>query len=416
MFYRSRWRLAFLYTALMFCLFSMIILFSYRGMYWAVSSEQARELSGVAKDVAEAEAMLMQQDNYPDDLGYRERMFFYAFDTRGNLRHYSKAPQELEEKVLSVIQDGQVPFYDVAVFDKGEERAMMMTAAYVNIGDRIVGVVYLGKDISALYKGVNKFYHFLLIISLIALVVAAIIGYYLSGCVIRPMQQAYEKQRQFTADASHELRTPLSVIMSSADLLYNDPSIESPFLKQVIEDVKDEVKKMSRLVGDLLTIARNDNNAEKLHIQNFDLSGSLEQVVRNMQHLAEKKQITLTSEVAAGISCRGDEQKINQLILILVDNAIKYTPEKGQVWVQAKAAEGHKAVFSVKDTGVGLSPEDAGRIFERFYRVDKARSREMGGNGLGLAIAKDIIDGHGGSIKVASQLGQGTTFTVTLSQ
>ena len=414
MFYRSRWRLSILYTSMMFCIFAMLIFMGYRGMIWAVSSEQAREMSGVVKDIADAEAMLMQKDDMPDDLGYRERMFFYAFDLHGNLRHFSKAPQRLEDDVLDLIHDGQVPFYDVATFELSDDRVLMITAAYVSLNGRIIGVVYLGKDISALYRGATKYAYFLLILSLMAMILAAVLGYYLSGCVISPMEKAYEKQKQFTADASHELRTPLSVIMSSADLLYNDSSIESPFLKQVIADVKDEVKKMNNLVGNLLTIARNDNNAEKLNLQDFDLSSALQQAVRNMQPVADKKHIEIQDNVPDGIVYHGDEQKIKQLILILVDNAVKYTQEYGCVKVSAQVMKNKKIRFSVEDNGMGLSEEDKSKIFERFYRVDKARSRAMGGTGLGLAIAKDIVDGHKGFIYVESQLEQGTTFTVEL--
>ena len=399
---------------MMFCIFAMLIFMGYRGMIWAVSSEQAREMSGVVKDIADYEAMFMQNNDLPDDLGYRERMFFYAFDLHGNLRHFSKAPQRLEDDVLALIHDGQVPFYDVATFELSDDRVLMITAAYVSLNGRIIGVVYLGKDISALYRGATKYAYFLLLLSLMAMILAAVLGYYLSGCVISPMEKAYEKQKQFTADASHELRTPLSVIMSSADLLYNDSSIESPFLKQVIADVKDEVKKMNNLVGNLLTIARNDNNAEKLNLQDFDLSSALQQAVRNMQPVADKKHIGIQDNVPDGIVCHGDEQKLKQLILILVDNAVKYTQEYGCVKVSAQVLKNKKIRFSVEDNGMGLSEEDKSKIFERFYRVDKARSRAMGGTGLGLAIAKDIVDGHKGFIYVESQLEQGTTFTVEL--
>lgn len=400
----------------MFLLFVFIIVVSYRGMIWAVTSEQARELTGMAHDVASAEAMLMQQDVFSDDLGYRERMFFYAYDNEGRLRHFSRAPQRLEDDVMHIIKSGQVPFLDIAIYEheESEERVIMMTASDVQINGERAGIVYIGKDISALYKGVNKFLYFLGIISVIALIIAMVIGYYISGCVMAPMQAAYERQKQFTADASHELRTPLSVVMASADLLANDPSIESPFLKQIIDDVKDEVKKMSKLVGDLLIIARSDNNAEKINMQEFDIVECLEQVLRNMHPMAEKKQITLASQLTETLPFYGDEQKIKQLILILVDNAIKYTPEGGSVIITAEPPKGKKLSFSVADTGIGLAEGDKEKIFERFYRVDKARSRQMGGNGLGLAIAKDIIDLHHGYIFIDSELGQGTTFTVEL--
>lgn len=417
-FYRSRWRLALAYSALMFCMFLVIIFLSYRGLIWAVSSEQARELSGVVRDIAEAEAILMQRNTYPDDLGYRERMFFYAYNNAGELQHFSKAPPRLEDDVLQIIHEGRVPLAEEAVFERqmDSDRVIMMTASYVRIDGEIVGIVYLGKDVTALYKGLTKFYYFWGLVSLLALIVAMVTGYYIAGCVMAPMQAAYERQKQFTADASHELRTPLSVVMASADLLSHDASIQSPFLQQVVADIKDEVKKMSKLVGDLMVIARNDNHAERLNVQEFDLSNSLEQVIRNMQPLAEKKHIALLGNIAEGIVYTGDEHKIKQLILILVDNAIKYTQEYGSVTVAAKYGKGRKISFSVADNGMGISSEDCKRIFGRFYRVDKARSREMGGNGLGLAIAKDIVDAHHGYIYLESKLGEGTTFSVELPQ
>lgn len=416
-FYRSRWRLTVAYTTLMFLIFALIIVLSYRGMIWAVSSEQARELSSAVQDVASGESLMMQTHFFPDDLGYRERMFFYAYDNAGELRHFSRAPQRIEEDVLAIIRDGQVPFTDVAVFEQNgdPDKVIMMTAAYVKINGQNVGVVYLGKDINALYKGLTKFSYFLGLVSFVALVLAAMAGYYIAGCVMAPMQAAYERQKQFTADASHELRTPLSVVMASADLLSNDPAVQSPFLRQVIDDVKDEVKKMSKLVGDLLIIARSDNNVEKLNMQEFDLSASMQQVLRNMQPMADKKNITLVGNIAESILWVGDEQKINQLIMILVDNAVKYTQDYGTVTVTAEAPKSKRLRFSVADNGIGLAKEDKEKIFGRFYRVDKARSRQMGGNGLGLAIAKDIVDVHHGYIYVESELGKGTTFTVELA-
>ena len=130
-FYRSRWRLTVAYTTLMFLIFALIIVLSYRGMIWAVSSEQARELSSAVQDVASGESLMMQTHFFPDDLGYRERMFFYAYDNNGELRHFSRAPQRIEEDVLAIIREGQVPFTDVAVFeqDSDPDKVIMMTAA-----------------------------------------------------------------------------------------------------------------------------------------------------------------------------------------------------------------------------------------------------------------------------------------------
>lgn len=415
-------RLTCVYALLMFGLFILILFMAQRSMEWAVTSEQARELSDVVKSVAETESMLMRNGVYVegDDLGKRERMFFYAYDNEGKLQNFSKAPERFENDVLDVIKTGEVPSDDVAIYvqhqDNEKPRVLMMTSCDIRLSaGEIIGRVYLGKDVSALYKGIRKSMYTLGGISFLALLVAIFLGHKLAGRVMKPMEDAYERQRQFAADASHELRTPLSVVMASADLLANDPSIQSPFLKQVIDDVKDEVKKMSKLVGDLLQVARSENNADKLQLQEFALDEVINQVVRTMQPLAEQKNISLSCGESGRTPYRGDEQKIKQLVLILVDNAIKYTPEGGSVEV-VYGGSSNRVGFSVKDTGIGIASEDQDNIFERFFRVDKARSRAMGGNGLGLAIAKDIVEAHRGQIYIKSELGKGTTFIIELKR
>ncbi|WP_297966462.1 cell wall metabolism sensor histidine kinase WalK [uncultured Anaerovibrio sp.] len=424
LFSRSRMRLTIAYSLLMFGLFIIIIFLAHQTMEWAVTSEQARELSETVRAVSETESTMIRNGVYigNDDLGKRERMFFYTYDKSGKLQNFSRAPERIEDDVLEVIKNGDVPVNDVAIYvqkqDEDKPKVLMMTACDVRLvtGEKI-GMVYLGKDVSALYKGIKKATYFYGGISFIALLTAIMLGHVVSGRVVANMQQAYIKQRQFAADASHELRTPLSVIMASADLLGNDKSIQSPFLKQVVQDMKDEVKKMSNLVGSLLQLARSDNNAESLDITEFNIIGTMEQLGRKMQPLAEKKHITLKVNGSGEVMYRGDEQKIQQLMLILVDNAIKYTPEGGSVTLSydGKRLSNLGGIhFSVKDTGIGIAKEDVDKLFERFFRVDKARSRSMGGNGLGLAIAKTIVDAHHGRIGVESELGKGTTFKVTV--
>ena len=274
--------------------------------------------------------------------------------------------------------------------------------------------MYVGKDVTAIYNGMQKSTYALIFIGVIALLISSVLGHVMSGKAIVPLRQAYEKQRQFAADASHELRTPLAVVMASAEILLNDPSIQSPFLKQILEDVLDEVKKMSKLVGDLLIVARSDNKALKVNLQKVNLADILSHNIRLMQPLAEKKDITLQGERLLKCELQADEQKLRQLALILVDNAIKYTPEGGKVLVRIEPSENGVVRFSVADNGIGISKEDQEKIFDRFYRVDKARSREMGGNGLGLAIAEEIVNLHNGRIFIESELGEGTKFIVEL--
>ena len=289
----------------------------------------------------------------------------------------------------------------------------MMTAQTIFSPPLPIQTVYVGKDVTAMYNGMEKATWALAILGGIALVFAAAIGYVLSGGAMKPVREAYEKQRQFAADASHELRTPLAVVLASADLLRSDPSISSPFLKQVVEDVRDEVKKMTKLVGDLLTVARSDAKANQLKPVRMDLISAAQQTVRIMRPFAEKKDIVIAEELPSRAEIYADEQKIRQLILILVDNAVKYTPEHGNISIRIQEEKG-SVELSVSDTGIGIAPEHIERIFDRFYRVDKARSRRMGGNGLGLAIAREIAEAHGGHITAESEVGKGTTFRVQL--
>ena len=419
---RSRKQLAFAY-ALIMCLFMALIIFvMHMAMNWSMFSEQAQELSDAANGVAEAQIIYLQNPNVAVDenryfKSVNDRLFFYIFSSDKQLVNFERASFRIEPFVLSVIENWSIDDGEVEVFqhtnETGQLSTVMMTSKPILVGD-FTQKLYVGKDVTALYSGLQKATYAQVVLGFVALLIASAIGYYMAGRAIIPLKEAYDKQKQFAADASHELRTPLAVLMSSAELLLADPSIQNPFLRQVLEDVKSEVKKMTNLVSELLMVARSDNNALKVKIQRIDLAEILGQVVRTMAPLAEKKNIRLVGENFSKIMINADEQKIKQLAIILVDNAIKYTLEGGTVLVEMDDSDGKRAVFSVMDSGIGIAAEDLDKVFERFYRVDKARSREMGGNGLGLAIASEIIKIHEGKISVASKLGEGTKFTVEL--
>ena len=419
---QGRRRLTLFYSLIM-CVFLIALIFiAHKTLEWSIFSEQARELLDTAGNVAEAQAYFNQHPGLTlEDAGYKstnDRLFFYVFNQDGRLSNFARASFHIEPFILDVVSNWQAQEGEVSVFGRKNEREqvtrIMMTAKTVVNDDGSVQTVYVGKDVTAMYNGLQKSTYAMVVLGIVALLLATVLGHILSGRAMVPLREAYEKQRQFAADASHELRPPLAVVMASADLLENDPSITSPFLKQVIADVRDEVKKMTRLVSDLLLVARSDNKALKLKLQKFDAAELLSQTARLMQPLADKKHIALDIRNCDAHVIQADEQKIKQLMLILVDNAVKYTPDGGEVHVGfEKAPQGHVRFF-VQDTGIGIAKEDQRRIFDRFYRVDKARSREMGGNGLGLSIAQEIVNRHQGSIEVTSTLGKGTRFTVEL--
>ncbi|MBQ3863972.1 MAG: sensor histidine kinase [Schwartzia sp.] len=424
-FRQSRKQLTFYYSVIMAVFLIVLVFLMHFCMKWAVTSEQARELTETAQNIAYGQKLLLEHpelvlDDRSELKGSQDRLFFYVFDNNGRMLNFSRSSILIEPFVLDIIEDwkdDELIIGEVMVFTreiKKRQVRVMMTSHPVELNGEILGVVFVGKEISAVYLGLRKATWTLAGIAVLALIITTGVGYSMAGRAIIPLKEAYEKQRQFAADASHELRTPLSVVLASAELLDNDPSIKSPFLKQVIGDVRDEVKKMTKLVSDLLVVARSDNQALKLKLTRFDLGEVIDQTMRKMQPLAEKKNITLKREGEKEVFIRADEQKLKQLVLIFVDNALKYTPDGGSVSVRLSTPSPTRVSFDVQDTGIGISPEDQQKVFDRFYRVDKARSREMGGNGLGLAIAQEIVRLHNGIIDLKSEQGKGTTFTVTL--
>jgi len=268
-------------------------------------------------------------------------------------------------------------------------------------------------NVSAEIGMLNRLRNILLTGGLIGLLVAVAAGYYLANRALIPIRRAMESQQQFVSDASHELRTPLSVIQAHAELMLRHPDHtirqDSPHISTVLQ----EARRMSKLVDGLLTLARSDGGRLDLDIKPVRLDRIVEDAVHKMRTLAEVKQIDLKTEIEGPIPMRADEERLQQLLVILLDNAIKYTPAGGLVRVRCRKTA-HAAQLAVEDTGVGIAPEHLPRIFDRFYRGDKARTRREGGAGLGLAIAKWITERHGGKIAAESELSRGTRISVVL--
>ncbi len=229
-----------------------------------------------------------------------------------------------------------------------------------------------------------------------------------------PIQRAYNRQREFSADAAHELRTPLTVLHAATDVLQQHRDEPLTANAQLFEDIQHEIVRMERLTSDLLTLARSDLGELELAVGEVDLEALAGTVVRQVTPLAQERGIALGLEPAkAPVSVEADPNRLQQVLLILLDNALKYTPAGGQVRVHV-ARHGNEATLAVSDSGEGISAEHLSRLFDRFYRVDPARSRAQGGAGLGLAIARSLVAAHGGQLSLTSQPGAGTTALVRL--
>jgi heavy metal sensor kinase len=227
------------------------------------------------------------------------------------------------------------------------------------------------------------------------------------------IESAFQRITQFTADASHELRTPVSLIRTEAELALRRSRGEAEY-KESLRHILLEAERTTALIEQLLSMARADAGRETLHFEPVDLRQTLRSVVDGWQQVATIRNLQFSASLdAPDFSVMGDETLLRRLADILLDNAFKYTPSPGSVHLSLEP-QGESAVIQVQDSGVGIAEEEQGKIFERFYRVDKARSRAQGGAGLGLAIAQWIVTQHGGSIGVESQPGQGSTFRVEL--
>lgn len=257
--------------------------------------------------------------------------------------------------------------------------------------------------------------YFLFLLCAVCIMLAAGGGYYMAAKNIKPLEILFAREHEFAADASHELRTPLTVLSLGVESLQNDDESKlSGFAQEVLRDMQHETKYMSRLIEALLTLARGDEENTPLARTKVDLTEVAVKVCNKMRPLAAKKGLEL--EYAAGdapqVFILGDKNKMEQLLIIFIDNAIKYS-ESGTITVTVDADSMH-AVIKVMDEGIGISESDAQKIFERFYRVDKARSRAAGGFGLGLNIARIIVVRHGGTVSVKPHSPHGSIFTVRL--
>ncbi|KJR49435.1 sensor histidine kinase [Desulfosporosinus sp. I2] len=248
---------------------------------------------------------------------------------------------------------------------------------------------------------------------LICLVLAYYASRFMADRAMAPIKKSWQRQQDFVADASHELRTPLTVVQVNLELVKGNPEETVASQSKWLDYSLLETKRMSKLVGDLLFLARADSQQQTLEIKKFSLDTALREVLESFRPLAEANEILLESSLEAEINYWGDEFRIKQLLVILLDNALKYTPSGGQVTLGLQNRDTFVEI-TVSDNGEGIESEHLAKIFERFYRVDKARSQQKEGTGLGLAIADSIIQSHHGQVKVSSTLGEGTTFVISL--
>ncbi|MFR1051604.1 MAG: sensor histidine kinase [Lachnospirales bacterium] len=252
-----------------------------------------------------------------------------------------------------------------------------------------------------------------LVVGLLGLAGFFLISLFLANLSLRPAEKAWQQQRQFVADASHELKTPITVILANTGIVlaHRPDSVESQV--KWITYIQDEAERMKSLVEDLLFLAKSDAARLPLHLTEVRLSEVVTGSLLPLESVAFEKGVSLSEHVTSGLTLLGDDGQLRRLMVILLDNAIKYAGERGAVTVTLDR-QGEKLRLSVHNTGPAIPAEHLPHLFERFYQADAARDRDQGGYGLGLAIARSIAETHGGRITVVSTPEAGTTFTVIL--
>jgi two-component system, OmpR family, sensor histidine kinase CiaH len=336
--------------------------------------------------------------------GYNGGIFFIALGPDGTVL---RNPQQVTTSDLPWPDTAQPTFATIQLGDGDPARVLLRRTPD---GGMLVTGESLESEQTAL--------HSLLLVLVggggLGLLLSLAAAWFLSGRALVPIQRAFQTQQEFIADASHELRTPLTVLRSATDLLnaHRDEPLENN--GELFDDVRGEIVRMERLAQDLLTLARSDAGGLELMTAPVELSAIAADVVRRTTPLAKSQGVQLSLHAESQDSTvEADPDRIQQVLLILIDNAIKHTPSGGAVDVRVRR-HGQHAQVEVADTGAGIAPEHLPRIFDRFYRADKARAREQGGTGLGLAIAKMLVDAHDGQLQIASTLGHGTQAMLSL--
>lgn len=258
----------------------------------------------------------------------------------------------------------------------------------------------------------ENLFNILLISDAILIFISIFISYFLSKKTLEPLENAYQKQKRFVADAAHELRTPLAVMKAGGEVVSQKERSLEECQKFVLESTE-EVDRLIKLSNDLLFLANNENNTKDV-FSNISFSEIINNQCESILPYAKLKNVKFESEISEGINISGKKDDVVRLVLNLLKNAVDYNKVGGSVFVSLYK-KGNKAIFSVKDSGIGISGKNLPFIFERFYKADSSRTQNISsGSGLGLAIVNDIVIKHGGSINVSSVVDEGSEFKVEI--
>lgn len=406
MFHKLRFKLTLINVMVMALLCLLLIIGTYVIMQIVIFNQSEQLLQIIATEAGSSPASEIRQH---DPHMHVDKYFFVKIDPSGNIIS-SSIDSTLNSAQLKKLTDRALhrpgPRGEI---DMEDQSFAYLKAPLLEGSGSLIAFIGLERDHDILR---------LLLATLAAggiiyLVLAYFGSRFLADRAMRPIIQSWQRQQDFVADASHELRTPLAVIQTNLEVIRGNPDETVSNQDKWLGYIDIETKRLIKMVEDLLFLARADSAQQVLEFKEFPLRAAIRATIEPFQAVAAAKGIELSFTEGGELIISGDENKIKQLIVILLDNALKHTSSGGQISVSLRS-RGTAAEIMISDSGEGIAPEHLTKIFERFYRVDKARSKHTGGSGLGLSIADWIVNSHHGQIKAASTPGQGTTFTVVL--
>lgn len=423
LFQQTRWQLAGWYTLVMGFILSMCGLGLYEAVDHAHQQTLDRELESVAGTLHDSIEATLQQ---PGQL---------------NLKAQQLLPEPRTEHVLGALHQGD---YYIRLLNNSEQvvavagfqpEGLPLTSPQVTWqtledphGNRYHqislplhtrnnldwGYMQVGRSLQDIDDYLANVRLILLLGLPIAMILVGGASWWLAGLAMQPIYQSYSQIQQFTADAAHELRTPLAALGATVESALLMPSLSESEARDTLRTVERQNRRLTTLVTDLLLLARLERQRVSVR-RECCLNDIINDLVEELAAWAIASEVQLNAELKVNqqLLIVGDEEQLYRLVSNLIDNAIQYTPPGGAITVRLDRSDRH-AVIQVQDTGIGIAPQAQQKIFDRFYRVSSDRSRHTGGSGLGLAIAQAIVQVHGGSLQIQSELGKGSTFAIYL--
>ena len=316
--------------------------------------------------------------------------------------------QKLQQRMLSKNYQENTIYYENVKSNNVKWYFKMMMKNLYNTEGQIIGKVFVLANNTPMKRSSKQYVISILLIISALTGLAWLVGSYLAGRAVKQINIIFDKQKRFVSDASHELRTPLSVLLAYVELLE-----KQKIAPDVTSEMKNEILGMSKLTSNLLELARSDNNRLRPEYRKFNLTTQTRKIIDNFKPVFKQKKLSVTLDAPEDLTINADSGLIKQLLYILIDNAVKYTPENKSIHIRLQQQK-NKNILSIRDEGIGISEADQQHIFERFYRAEKSRSRNAGGLGLGLSLADIIVKEHKGHIEVQSAPEKGSCFTFTL--